>query len=106
MSLTDQLAQIKSSINEAETELGLLNSGRKVSSARLRKQLQNVKQQSQILRKSVIEHTKSMPTKKRVIKEKKVEFVEPMPELEKTQLEKEPTKKRVLKKKQPVQTVQ
>ena len=54
MSLADQLAQIKASINEAERELTSLSSGRKVSASRVRKQLQNIKQQSQLLRKSVI----------------------------------------------------
>lgn len=66
MSLADQLAQIKASITEAESELTLLNSGRKVSASRVRKQLQKVKQQSQVLRKSVIDYTKGLPTKSRV----------------------------------------
>ena len=49
MSLADQLAQIKASVAEAERELTSLTSGRKVSASRVRKQLQNVKNQSQIL---------------------------------------------------------
>ena len=52
--LTEQLNQIKNSIGEAERELISLNSGRKVSASRVRKQLQSIKNQSQSLRKSVI----------------------------------------------------
>ena len=66
--LADQLTQIKNSINEAEKELALLQSGRKVSASRARKQLQNIKNQSQVLRKSVILYSKEIPTKKRTVK--------------------------------------
>ena len=111
MSLADQLAQIKNSIAEAERELTSLTSGRKVSASRVRKQLQNVKNQSQILRKSVIAHTKEMPTKSRVkaVPEKSnfvcdtptdapstlIEPVEPAPQAE----ESKPNKKRIAKSK-------
>jgi hypothetical protein len=88
MSLADQLAQIKASINEAERELISLSSGRKISASRVRKQLQNVKTQSQLLRKAVIVHTKELPTKKRpakIVPEPveeipKLELVEPEPQ--------------------------
>ena len=109
MSLADQLAQIKNSIAEAERELTSLTSGRKVSASRVRKQLQNVKNQSQILRKSVIAHTKEMPNKSRVkaVPEKsnfvcdtpeempELEPVEPAPQAE----ESKPNKKRIAKSK-------
>lgn len=86
MSLADQLQMIKNSINEAERELLSLSSGRKVSSSRVRKHLQTVKAQSQLLRKAVIAHTKEMPTKKRPAKiapepEEIPEPVEEIPEL-------------------------
>lgn len=100
MSLTDQLQQIKASINEAERELLSLSSGRKVSSSRVRKHLQQVKAQSQQLRKSVIAHTKEMPTKKRPVKAvpepeeiPKLELVEPAPQVDVPK----PTKKRIAK---------
>ena len=112
MSLADQLQMIKNSINEAERELISLSSGRKISASRVRKQLQNVKTQSQLLRKSVIAHTKEMPTKKRPVKiapepepeMPKLEPVEPAPQ---STLTDAPStlpkpKKRLLKKKQPV----
>jgi hypothetical protein len=103
MSLADQLQMIKNSINEAERELTSLTSGRKVSASRLRKHLQTVKAESQILRKSVIKHIKDMPTKSRVkaVPEPeeipKLELVEPAPQVDVPK-----PKKRVLKKKQPV----
>ena len=67
-SIADQLALIKNTINEAEKELVLLQSGRKVSASRARKQLQNIKTQSQGLRKTVVLYSKDLPTKKRPIK--------------------------------------
>jgi hypothetical protein len=111
MSLTDQLCQIKNSIAEAERELTLLNSGRKVSASRARKQLQNVKNQSQLLRKAVIAHTKELPTKKRPVKAEpeKSNFVCEMPEPEMPKLEPapqvdvpKPKKKRITKPKKSI----
>ena len=67
-SIADQLALIKNTINEAEKELVLLQSGRKVCASRARKQLQNIKTQSQGLRKTVVLYSKDLPTKKRSIK--------------------------------------
>ena len=67
-SIADQLSLIKNTINEAEKELVLLQSGRKVSASRARKQLQNIKTQSQGLRKTVVLYSKDLPTKKRPIK--------------------------------------
>ena len=101
MSLADQLAQIKASINEAERELTSLTSGRKISSSRVRKQLQNVKNQSQILRKSVIVHTKEMPTKSRVKAIPVCDTPEEIPKLEPVesapQVEESKPKKRIAK---------
>lgn len=108
MSLADQLSQIKASVAEAERELTSLSSGRKVSASRVRKQLQNVKNQSQLLRKSVISYTKEMPTKSRVktpvkpVEPEKSNFVCEMPELEPVEStpqveESKPKKKRIAK---------
>ena len=70
MSLLEQLAQIKNYVNETEKEIALLNSGRKVSSQRARKQLQSIKQSSQLLRKAIITHSKELPKKTRVVRVK------------------------------------
>ena len=101
MSLADQLAQIKASVAEAERELTSLTSGRKVSASRVRKQLQNVKTQSQLLRKSVIAHTKEMPTKSRVKAVPVCDTQEEIPKLELVesapQIEESKPKKRIAK---------
>jgi hypothetical protein len=84
MSLLEQLAQIKNYVNETEKEIALLNSGRKVSSQRARKQLQSIKQSSQLLRKAIITHSKELPKKTRVVRVKpdpeKSNFVSATPE--------------------------
>ena len=60
-------------LDNAETEIKSLEAGRKASSARARKSLQNIKNSCHNLRKAVTIHTKALPTKTRVNK------VEPEP---------------------------
>ncbi len=63
--LTENISVLRAHLSTAEKELNLLQSGRKASSARARKSLQNIKQLSHSLRKEIVEHVKSIPTKKR-----------------------------------------
>ena len=68
MSLSDQFTTLKAAITVAENELAALNGGKKSSAPRFRKSLQNIKLQSQSLRKATTEHTKALPVKPRVKK--------------------------------------
>ena len=65
MSLTESISSIKAHLTTAESELNSLQAGKKASSGRARKSLQHIKQLAHLLRKQIIEHTKSLPTKKR-----------------------------------------
>ena len=65
MSLTDSINNIRAHLSTAESELTSLQAGKKASSGRARKSLQQIKQLSHLLRKQIIEHTKALPTKKR-----------------------------------------
>jgi ATP adenylyltransferase/5',5'''-P-1,P-4-tetraphosphate phosphorylase II len=65
MTLTDLITEIKLLVTQAETELHALEGGKKAASARARKHLQNIKLQSHSLRKSITEHTSSLPVRKR-----------------------------------------
>ena len=67
-SLSDQFTTLKAAIAIAEHELTALNGGKKSSAPRFRKSLQNIKLQSQLIRKSTTLHVKALPTKKRPIK--------------------------------------
>ena len=64
-------------LDTAETEIKSLEMGRKASSARARKSLQNIKTASHVLRKEITAHTKSLPTKSRSKK-----TVEPVAQIE------------------------
>ncbi len=64
-SLNEQINEIKTHLLVAESELNSLISGKKASSSRVRKSLQEVKKLSHLLRRSIVEFTKSLPTKKR-----------------------------------------
>ena len=64
--ILEQFAILKCTIATAETELNLLNCGKKASAPRFRKSLQNIKLQSQLIRKATTTHVKALPTKKRV----------------------------------------
>ena len=66
--ILEQFAILKCTIATAETELNLLNCGKKASAPRFRKSLQNIKLQSQLIRKATTTHVKALPTKKRQIK--------------------------------------
>ena len=68
MSLSDQFTTLKAAITVAENELAALNGGKKSAAPRFRKSLQNIKLQSQLLRKNTTEHTKQLPVKPRVKK--------------------------------------
>ena len=70
--------------------MNLLQSGRKASSARARKSLQQIKTQAHALRKGITETTKSMPTKARA---KKVVIVVEEPAVEVVPVE-EPVKEK------------
>ena len=67
-SLSEQFTTLKAAIQTAESELQLLAAGKKASAPRFRKSLQNIKNQSQLLRKATTEHTKALPVKPRVKK--------------------------------------
>ena len=73
MSLSESIMSLRTMLDTAENEIKSLELGRKASSARARKSLQNIKTLSHSLRKEITAHTKSLPTKSRT---KKVE-VEP-----------------------------
>ena len=67
-SLSEQIMLMKNELEAAEREIKSLEGGRKASAARARKSLQSLKNSSHGLRKSIVEHTKSLPTKSRVRK--------------------------------------
>ena len=101
MSLSDSITSLRTMLDTCENEIKSLESGRKASSARARKSLQNIKTASHSLRKEITAHTKSLPTKSR---SKKVE-VEPV--VEPTEPVVEPTpepvkKKRISRPKKPM----
>ena len=64
--LNENISILRAHLTTAEKELAMLQTGRKASSARARKSLQNIKQISHILRKEVADHVKNIPTKKRI----------------------------------------
>ena len=75
MSLSESITSLRTMLDTCENEIKSLESGRKASSARARKSLQNIKTASHVLRKEITAHTKSLPTKSRTKK-----TVEPEPE--------------------------
>ena len=66
--LSEQLIQMKTVLTDIENESKSLQGGKKASGARARKSLMKLKKQSHTMRKSITEHTKSLPTKTRVKK--------------------------------------
>lgn len=68
-SLTAQLAELKTLISQAEEEVLSLLGGKKASAPRARGSLQKIKALSQLMRKSIMEHVSSLPTKERTKKE-------------------------------------
>ena len=77
MSLSESINEIKTHIFVAESELNSLLAGRKASASRVRKSLQEIKKLSHALRKAIVEHLKTLPTKKRALSPK---AEEPKPE--------------------------
>jgi hypothetical protein len=75
MSLNDQINEIKTHILVAESELNSLVTGTKASASRARKSLQQIKKLSHALRKAIVLHLKTLPTKKRAKTETVVEPV-------------------------------
>jgi hypothetical protein len=65
MSLSESINNIKTHIFVAESELNSLLAGKKASASRVRKSLQEIKKLSHALRKAIVEHLKTLPTKKR-----------------------------------------
>ena len=80
MSLSESITSLRTMLDTCENEIKSLESGRKASSARARKSLQNIKTASHSLRKEITAHTKSLPTKSRTKKvEVEPESVQPEP---------------------------
>ena len=98
MSLSESITSLRTMLDTCENEIKSLELGRKASSARARKSLQNIKTASHSLRKEITAHTKSLPVKSR---SKKVE-VEPEPVVEPAEPTPEPVKKRVTRPKKPM----
>lgn len=102
MSLSDQFTTLKAAISVAEAELAALNGGKKSAAPRFRKSLQNIKLQSQLIRKATTEHTKALPVKSRIKKPVTILelLVEPTPEPEPVeQVEPKPKKTKTNKNK-------
>ena len=76
--LNDGLESLKAHMEDLEEHLNALSIGRKISGPRARSSLQMIKNQSQDLRKSITEHVKSLPTRKKVQKPKDVEEPKPV----------------------------
>jgi len=84
-SLSEQITLLEGMLATAKTEVKALEGGKKSSSTRARKSLQNVKNASHVMRKNIITHTRSIPTKTRVTRpvvEATNTEPEPEPELE------------------------
>jgi len=77
MNLSGSICGLRSMLDNAEVEIKSLEAGRKASSARARKSLQNIKTSCHNLRKAVTLHTKALPTKTR---KKDEPEPEPVPE--------------------------
>ena len=63
--IEDLVKQLRCHLDVAESEIKALKGGRKASSARSRKSLQQLKTGSHALRSEIMNFTKSMPTKTR-----------------------------------------
>ena len=60
MSLIAQINEMKMMINQAESEVSSLQNGKKASSSRARKSLQDIKTTAHSLRKAITETTKAL----------------------------------------------
>ena len=105
-SLSQSITSIRTRLDNAEKEVKSLECGKKASSARARKSLQNIKTNCHSLRKNITEHTKSIPIKSKckipeTIPETVEETVEELPDPPKLEREQTMAKpKRVRKKKE------
>lgn len=96
--LTQSIAELRTLVSQAETELQSLLGGKKAAAPRVRASLQKIKTLSHGMRASVMAHVKALPVNSRA---KKVESVEdkenvppPPPKLERETTEApEPVKK-------------
>ena len=93
--LSHQLAILRSNLDECETHIKSLESGRKASCAKSRALLMKIKKDSHSMRKDIMSHTKALPTKSRI---KKTE-AEPEPEPEPVEEPPKPKPKRRPRKK-------
>jgi hypothetical protein len=59
------LSKIQSQLDSAKSEVEQLKLGRKVSSSRARAALMKIKKESDIIRKEILTHSKSLPVKQR-----------------------------------------
>ena len=67
-SFSEKIASLRTMVDMCESELKSLEAGKKTSSVRARKCLQDIKMTSHAMRKDVTDFTKSLPTKSRVPK--------------------------------------
>jgi hypothetical protein len=86
---------MKNQLIEAETHVKSLENGRKSASAKARSNLMRIKSQSHQLRKSVMEHTKTLPVKSRGKKKEVVAEAEAVVEAEVVEKPKRQRKKKV-----------
>ena len=93
--LTASIAELKTLVSQAETELLSLQSGKKASAPRVRASLQKIKTLSHSMRADVMEHVKALPTKAKPKKavEEEEENIPPPPKLERETSEAVPVKK-------------
>ena len=71
MSIEQQYAEIVSALGAVDSHVKSLSAGKKVSATRGRVQLSQIEKQVKGLRKSILEHSKSLPTKAREAPKKK-----------------------------------
>ena len=71
MSIEQQYAEIVSSLAAVDSHVKSLSAGKKVAATRGRVQLSQIEKQVKGLRKSILEHSKSLPTKAREAPKKK-----------------------------------
>lgn len=68
MSLSESITALRTMLDSADKEVKSLEGGKKASSARARKALQNIKGGCHVLRKNITSHQKTMTTKPRTKK--------------------------------------
>jgi len=97
--LTQSIAELRTLLQQCETEVQALLGGKKASAPRVRASLQKIKTLSHTMRGDVMEHVKTLPTKTKAKKVESVELPPNLPVLERKDAEEVPKKpKRVSKK--------